>query len=104
MFLAHEVEANESVDSCTPKARNAHLAGIKRQGYSADSHRLGDDICSLVVPILSVSKLIVGCLCFVGPEFRFTDEKDNGTLLTHLIAAGNAVLVRLGYPGYKLSL
>jgi IclR family KDG regulon transcriptional repressor len=93
MFLAYDVEANESVDS-----RDAQLAAIKQQGYSADIHRLGDGICSLVVPILDVSKSIVGSLCFVVPECRFMDEKVNGHLLAHLKHTGQFISARLGCP------
>jgi IclR family acetate operon transcriptional repressor len=102
IFLAYDVEANESVDSCTLTARDAQLAAIKQQGYSADIHCLGEGICSLVVPILDVSKSIVGSLCFVVPEFRFRDEKVNGNLLAHLKAAGQVISARLGYPVYRL--
>jgi DNA-binding IclR family transcriptional regulator len=103
MLLAYDVKANKKVDFCKATGRNAQLTVIKQQGYSADRHRLGDDICSLVVPILDVSKSIVGSLCFVGPEFRFRDEKVNGNLLAHLKDAGQVISVRLGCPVYRQS-
>ena len=103
IFLAYDVKANEPTEACSLTACNAKLSAIKQQGYSTDIHRLGDGICSLVVPILDVSKSIIGSLCFVVPECRFIDENINGHLLAHLKAAGQIISARLGCPVNRLS-
>lgn len=103
LFLAHDAKFNSPVDHCVPPVSCQQLSSSKNQDYAYDINRLGDGICSLAVPILGVSESIVGSLCFVGPEFRFTDEEVNGNLLIHLIDAGHSISARLGYLGYPLS-
>jgi DNA-binding IclR family transcriptional regulator len=103
MFLAYEIKANESIDACRLTDCKDQSSAIKKQGYSTDIHSLGDGICSLVVPILDVSKSIVGSLCFVVPECRFKDENINEHLLAHLKAAGQFISARLGCPVNRLS-
>jgi DNA-binding IclR family transcriptional regulator len=77
------------------------LARLKQQGYSIDTHRLGEGVVSLAVPLLNAEKVAVSSLCFVGPESRFTEEKIKNSLLPALIDAGHAVSTRLGYYGYR---
>jgi len=79
---------------------HAHFARLKQQGYNIDAHQLGPGVVSLAVPLLNANKLVVGSLCFVGPESRFTEEKIARDLLPPLIDAGHTISVRLGYYGY----
>ncbi|MBE0575370.1 MAG: IclR family transcriptional regulator [Desulfuromonadales bacterium] len=87
---------------CNTAQNDARLAMLKQQGYSMDVDRLGSGVVSLAVPLLNAERLAVGSLCFVGPDFRLTDEKINGNLLLPLIEAGHAISAKLGYFGYHL--
>lgn len=89
-------------DLCTPLQNDARMARLKQRGYSTDENRLGDGVVSLAVPLLNAEKLAVGSLCFVGPGFRFNDEKIKSSRLLSLIDAGHAISAKLGYFGYYL--
>lgn len=101
ILLAFATSPGEN-DFCKPSQHDARLEMLKQQGYSADAHRLGDGVVSLAVPLLNAEKLAVGSLCFVGPDFRFTDEKIKSSLLLPLIDAGHTISAKLGYFGYHL--
>ncbi len=87
-------------DLCASPQNDVRLARLKQQGYSTDTHLLGEGVVSLAVPLLNADKLAVGSLCFVGPETRFTEEKIKSSLLPPLIDAGHAISTQLGYYGY----
>ncbi len=101
MLLAFSRARGEN-DLCETFQNDARLEMLKQQGYSTDAHRLGDGVVSLAVPLLNAEKLAVGSLCFVGPDFRFTDEKIKSSLLLPLIDAGHTISAKLGYFGYHL--
>lgn len=88
---------------CQPFQNGSRLAMLKEHGYSTDENRLGNGVVSLAVPLLNAEKIAVGSLCFVGPDFRFTEEKIKSTLLLPLIDAGQAISARLGYFGYHVT-
>lgn len=104
ILLAFGSQENKPTDICKQRLEPDQLVALKEQGYSRDVNRLGDGIASLAVPLLNESKSAVGCLCLVGPEFRFTDKTIHGDLLAPLIDAGQAISARLGYFGYHLAL
>jgi DNA-binding IclR family transcriptional regulator len=87
----------------TPPPHYDRLAVVKQQGYSTDAHLLGDGVVSLAVPLLNAEAMAVGSICFVGPEFRLTDEKIKSSLLRSLVDAGHAISAKLGYYGYHLT-
>lgn len=103
IFQVFDREEDALTDVCTSSVTHTRLETIKQQGYCSDNHRLGDGLSSLAVPLLNASKSVVGSLCFVGPDFRLSDEKVQSNLLIHLIDAGQAISARLGYLGYHLS-
>ena len=78
------------------------LKAISQRGYVADEDCLGEGISSLAVPLLATDKKLVGSICFVGPQYRFTDEKINDELLIPLVNAGHAISAKLGYFGYHI--
>ena len=94
--------ASAEGDFGTPSQHDERLVMLKQQGYSADTHRLGDGVVSLAVPLLNTEGVAVGSLCFVGPDFRFTDEKIKSSLLLPLIDAGHTISAKLGYFGCHL--
>lgn len=101
MLLAFDTELDAN-DLCETSSNAERLAMLKEQGYSSDVHRLGDGVVSLAVPLLNVEKAVVGSLCFVGPDFRLTDEKIKSSLLLPLIDAGHTISAKLGYFGDHL--
>jgi DNA-binding IclR family transcriptional regulator len=101
MLLAFDTASNEN-NLCKQSSNDARLVMLKQQGYSIDAHRLGDGVVSLAVPLLNSEKLVVGSLCFVGPDFRLTDEKIKSSLLLPLIDAGHTISAKLGYFGEHL--
>jgi IclR family KDG regulon transcriptional repressor len=101
MLLAFATASGKN-DLCKPSQNDVHLEILKRQGYSIDVPQLGDGVICLAVPLLNAERVAVGSLCFVGPDFRFTDEKIKSKLLRPLIAAGHAISAKLGYFGYHL--
>lgn len=76
------------------------LDAIRQRGFSVDFEGLGEGVASLAVPLFNAQKKVLGCLCFVGPQFRFTEEKIKNDLLPPLEAAGRTVSSQLGYLGY----
>jgi IclR family KDG regulon transcriptional repressor len=101
MLLAFATSSEEN-DLCKPSQNDVHLEILKRQDYRIDVHQLGDGVVSLAVPLLNADGVAAGSLCFVGPDFRFTDEKIKSKLLRPLIDAGHAISAKLGYFGYHL--
>ena len=81
---------------------DARLATLRKQGYSTGTHQLGEGVVSIAVPLLDAEKLAFGSLCFVGPDFRLTDERIENSLLLPLIEAGHAISAKLGYFGYHI--
>lgn len=73
------------------------LESIRRMGACEDVGGLGDGIASVAVPLLNGQKKVLACLCFVGPQYRFTREKIHKELLPCLKAAGRTVSSQLGY-------
>ena len=102
MLLAFGTTPGEE-NLCPPFQEDARLAMLKQQGYSIDADRLGQGVVSLAVPLLSAEGVVVGSLCFVGPDFRFTDERLKSRLLLPLVDAGHTVSAKLGYFGYHLT-
>jgi DNA-binding IclR family transcriptional regulator len=98
MLLAYDSASDEN-DLCKHSSNDARLIMLKQQGYSTDAHRLGEGVVSLAVPLLNAEKLVVGSLCFVGPDFRLTDEKIKSSLLLPLVDAGQSISAKLGYFG-----
>ena len=78
------------------------IKAIYQRGYDVDADCLGEGISSLTVPLLATDKKVLGSLCFVGPKYRFTDEKINDELLVPLVNAGHAISAKLGYFGYHI--
>lgn len=72
------------------------LTTIRQKRFSVEVSGMGDGIASLAVPLLNGHKTASGCLCFVGPQYRFSDEKIQGSLLPRLKAAGQVVSTQLG--------
>ena len=64
-----------------------------------DINQLDLGVVSLAVPLMSARGKVMGSLCFVGPEFRFTEENIQQQLLTPLLNAGLAISAKLGYFG-----
>lgn len=75
----------------------------EKQGYAVDADALGEGISSVAVPVLNNDKKAAGCLLFVGPSFRFTEEKVHGEFLSALMTAGQVVSTRLGCLDYHLA-
>jgi IclR family transcriptional regulator, KDG regulon repressor len=93
IIQAYNAEKNGSL--VTRKSLES-FASLRKAGFSADVGSLGDGIACLAVPLLNERELALGCLCFVGPEFRFTEEKAQKELLPLLRAAGQTISMQLG--------
>lgn len=76
-----------------------NLTAIRHRGFSSDVGSIGEGVASMAVPLLNTQKRVLGCLCFVGPQYRFTDQRIQRDLLSRLKSAGQIVSSQLGYLG-----
>lgn len=98
MLLAYGAIADEG-GAGSPLGNDVRLSLLNQQGYSADANQLGDGVVSLAVPLLNAEQIAVGSLCFVGPDFRLSEERIASDLLRPLIDAGQSISMKLGYSG-----
>lgn len=76
------------------------LTQIMQRGGGYDCGGFGDGIASVAVPLLDEQGNVAGGLCLVGPEFRFSPERVDSSLLPDLIEAGRIVSSKLGHVGH----
>lgn len=102
IMLAFMDEANADNVRKELELEKQYLMTIRQNGFFMEIGGIGDGIASLSVPLLSGQKTISGCLCLVGPQYRFTDERLEVNLLPRLKAAGQVISMQLGYvSGYR---
>lgn len=82
---------------------DALQGAARRHGFSSDVHQLGEGVASLAVPLFNDEGEAVGSLCFVGPEYRLSDDKVRESLLKPLIDAGQTISAQLGYLDYYMA-
>lgn len=103
IILAFNTETDASHSGKESDRTKDNLTTIRQLGFGVDAGSIGDGVACLAVPVLNAQKRALGCLCFVGPQYRFTDEKIQGYLLPRLKAAGQVVSSQLGYVGCFLA-
>lgn len=74
----------------------------RQLGFSIEFGGLGVDVASLAVPFFNGQKKVLGCLCFVGPQERFTVEKVKCQLHPRLKVAGQSLSYKLGCLGHHM--
>ncbi len=77
-------------------------AFIRHQGGCVEVGGFGAGVVSLAVPLLDAESDLSGCLCLMGPEFRFSDERIKSELFPELQEAGQVVSSKLGYFGSRM--
>lgn len=97
VIQAYSTEPTNSISTEKATLSQDALKVIRQIGACEDVGGLGDGIACLAVPLLDAQKRVLGCLCFVGPQFRFTREKVQSELLPRLKAAGRSVSSQFGY-------
>ncbi len=75
------------------------LGKVRLQGFCIDQGAMGDGIASAAVPLFSSGGELQASLCFVGPDFRLSQEKIESMFLPRLQEAGNTISSKLGYLG-----
>jgi DNA-binding IclR family transcriptional regulator len=93
-------------DKCSQESLSAlgnTLALTRETGGCFDRGVLGEGIASLATPLIDAQGNVPGSLCMIGPEFRLTEEKINGSLLPQLIEAGVVISSKLGYVGHFMT-
>lgn len=73
------------------------LTRIHRQGYCFDRGTIGDGITSIAVPLFGSGGKLQASLCFVGPDFRMSQERIESQLLPRLQEAGLTISSKLGH-------
>ncbi len=97
VMLAFDDETSPGHAGMGSDRAQGSLTTIRQYGFSTDAGSMGDGVASLAVPVLNAQKRVLGCLCFVGPQYRFTDERVRSDLLPRLKVAGEMVSSKLGY-------
>lgn len=92
LFLAH----------ATNDAQDRKLTAVRNAGSASDRGALGDGIASIAVPLFRAGGELPGCLCLVGPDFRFGAERVERRLLPHLKETGEIISSLLGHLGHYL--
>jgi len=86
-----------------PPESTKPLAAVRRQGFCADRHALGEGIASVAVPLYGSGGKLQASLCVVAPDFRLPEENLETVLLPRLLEAGNIISSKLGYFGEGLN-
>ncbi len=72
---------------------------LRRYGAAYDVGGLGEGVTCAAVPLFAANSEVVGALALVGPAFRLSPARLEGTLLARLREAGEVVSCRLGHSG-----
>ena len=100
VMLAFSAQHRNNFESKQIKTMAEDLADISKCGCALDEGCFGEGISSLSVPVLDAQGHVPGCLCLIGPDFRFESERINEDLLPNLVDAGIVVSSKLGYVGH----
>lgn len=100
VMLAYGAQHRSLFDSNQITQMEEDLADIAKCGCALDDGSFGEGISSLSVPVIDAQGQVPGCLCLIGPEFRFDQDRVNEDLLPNLVDAGIVVSSKLGYVGH----
>ncbi len=101
LLTFRSTQAELSADA--PSLPGEELAFVKHQGASIEVGGFGDGVASLAVPLFNAQREVLGCLCILGPEYRFGSERMECELLPRLQETGKVVSSKLGYLGHHLT-
>lgn len=72
-------------------------------GYASETGGLGEGICCIATPLFGSGGEFSGCLCLVGPDFRFTPDRIENDLLPKLKETSDIISSKLGFYNPYLS-
>lgn len=74
------------------------FSGDDLEKYRMDSNGLGEGTVCLAAPLRNARGKVCGSISLVGPDFRFTPER-NAILLSELLEAAELISSKLGFMG-----
>jgi DNA-binding IclR family transcriptional regulator len=77
---------------------SAQIKEIGEQGYAVEQQEFTREVSSVAVPIRDYTRMLVGSLAVVGPSYRLTPEAIKTVIAPPVLAAGNDLSKKLGYP------
>jgi IclR family KDG regulon transcriptional repressor len=81
------------------KQLSEHMKEITALGYAVDRGEFMEDVCSVAVPVRDYTRMLVGALAVVGPDYRMSDQAIKTEIAPAVLQAGNDLSRRLGFPG-----
>jgi len=102
VFLAFDGPRHSGRTEALPPSLMKELQAIRDQGVAVDVGGIGPGATCLAVPLFNVLGKVGGCLCMVGPAFRFPEERIQTELLPALTAAGKTVSSKLGFHDFSV--